>query len=156
MNSFLLGLTKLVLGVFFAFVLMSLAGVATARYFMAKLAVSPDKPTFTHGTSNGTSTAEAEPPAQPVSASNSTQSFPNEPNAVTELEPGAYEAVVIQPIGLVLREGPSRDFPQLGGVEYNEQIIVLGESDDNQWLRIRLPISGQRGWIKAGNSERIN
>ena len=152
MNSFLLGLAKLVLGVFFAFVLMSLAGVATARYFMAKLAVSPDKPIFT----DGTPAVEAEPPAQPVSTSNLNQPQPNQPNLATELEPDAYKAVVIQPIGLVLREGPGRDFPQLGGVEYNEQIIVLGESEDKQWLRIRLPGSGQRGWVKAGNSEVIN
>ncbi|MCG8367831.1 MAG: SH3 domain-containing protein [Pseudanabaenales cyanobacterium] len=153
MNSFLLALTKLVLGVFFAFILISLAGVATARYFMAKLAVSPEKPIF----ANGISSVEEPPSTQPIdAASTSISPPPNQLDAAIELEPGAYKAVVIQPIGLVLREGPGRDFPQLGGVEYNEQIIVLGESEDKQWLRIRLPVSGQRGWVKAGNTEKIN
>lgn len=154
MNSFLLGLTKLVLGVFLAFVLMSLAGVATARYFMAKLAVSPDKPTFPNS-----SPPVEEPTAAQSTGAVSTSTQPPRPNALSAapaLEPGAYEAVVIQPIGLVLREGPGRDFRQLGGVEYNEQIIVLGESEDRQWLRIRLPGNGQRGWVKAGNTEKIS
>ena len=152
MNSFLLSLAKLVLGVFFAFVLMSLAGIATARYFMAKLAVTPDKPIF----ANGTLPVEESPAAQPIEAASTANQSPLTQPAAAELEPGSYKAVVIQPIGLVLREGPGRDFPQLGGVEYNEQIIVLGESENTQWLRIRLPSSGQRGWIKAGNTEKIN
>ena len=153
MNNFLLALAKLILGVFFAFILMSLAGVATARYFMAKLAVSPEKPIF----SNGTAPVEEPAPAQSTDATATATSPPaNPPIATPELEPGSYKAIVIQPIGLVLREGPGRDFPQLGGVEYNEQIIVLSESDDKQWLRIRLPGSGQRGWVKAGNTEKIN
>ncbi|MDJ0705283.1 MAG: SH3 domain-containing protein [Leptolyngbyaceae cyanobacterium MO_188.B28] len=153
MNNFLLALAKLILGVFFAFILMSLVGVATARYFMAKLAVSPEKPIF----ANGTSPVEEPAPAPSTNTASTTTQAPSKPPVATpQLEPGAYKAVVIQPIGLVLREGPGRDFPQLGGVEYNEQIIVLGESENRQWLRIRLPVSGQRGWVKAGNTQKIN
>ncbi|MEM1309493.1 MAG: hypothetical protein AAGF98_08455 [Cyanobacteria bacterium P01_H01_bin.153] len=36
MKAFFLGITKLTLGIVLALVLLSLTGVATARYFMAK------------------------------------------------------------------------------------------------------------------------
>jgi uncharacterized protein YraI len=46
--------------------------------------------------------------------------------------------VVVQPIGLVLREGPGTEFPQVGGVDYNEDIIVLEEPDGKSWIRVRV------------------
>ena len=46
MKGCLIGLSKLVAGITLAIVLFSLAGVATARYFMAKLSVLPPKPVF--------------------------------------------------------------------------------------------------------------
>jgi uncharacterized protein YraI len=62
--------------------------------------------------------------------------------------------VVIQPIGLVLREGPGTEFPQVGGVDYNEEIVVLEEPDDKSWIRVRAASNGQEGWVKAGNTRR--
>ena len=71
MKAFFLGLTKLILGVSMALVLLSLSGVATARYFMAKLSVLPPKPVFENDvalqTQETATPAEAQPaPAAPA------------------------------------------------------------------------------------------
>jgi hypothetical protein len=46
MKGFFLGLSKLILGVAVALILLSMAGVATARYFMGRLSVLPPKPLY--------------------------------------------------------------------------------------------------------------
>ncbi|MBD0335462.1 MAG: SH3 domain-containing protein [Cyanobacteria bacterium Co-bin13] len=149
MKGFLTGLSKLLLGVVTALLLLSLAGVATARYFMARLAVLPPKPVFEND-------ALPQPPqTQPAEAAEAVASpeaaAAPEPAPTPALEEGAYEAVVIQPIGLVLREGPGTTFGQLGGIDYNDAVVVLEESPDNQWVKVRVAENGQEGWIKSGN-----
>ncbi|NET32185.1 MAG: SH3 domain-containing protein [Cyanothece sp. SIO1E1] len=151
-------LAKLFLGVLLAVILLSLASLATARYFMAKLTAIPPRPSFDND-------IPATPPnPTPIIASAPNPQLPAEPkttiaNTTTpanpSLEPGAYEALVIQPIGLVLREGPGLDYPQIGGVEYEEAVVVLSESSDKAWLRVRLPGNGLEGWVKAGNTEKV-
>ncbi|HEY9763695.1 MAG TPA: SH3 domain-containing protein [Trichocoleus sp.] len=146
MQGFLIGLSKLVLGVTMALLLLSLAGVATARYFMARLSVLPPRPIFENDAPvqaavASTPTAQAAAPAEK----------PEAESAAEPLPPGAYEAVVVQPIGLVLREGPGTTFSQLGGVDYNAKVAVLEESPDKQWMKVRVDESGQEGWVKAGN-----
>ena len=154
MKGFLLGLTKLLLGLFFALMLLSLASVAAARYFMAKLAVLPERPTFE---SDVALVAEVEAPT-PETASETEAAAPTAPappSADPALEPGAYTAMVTQPIGLVLRDGPGTQYNQMGGVENNERMVVLEESADRQWLRVRIPSTKQEGWVRAGNSRRL-
>ena len=46
MKGFFIGLSKLVLGIAIALMLLSMAGVATARYFMGRLSVLPPKPIY--------------------------------------------------------------------------------------------------------------
>ncbi|NJL20682.1 MAG: SH3 domain-containing protein, partial [Leptolyngbyaceae cyanobacterium SM1_3_5] len=58
------------------------------------------------------------------------------------------------PIGLVLRQSPSRESTRLGGLEYEDEITVLETKGD--WMRVRLPNSDIEGWVRAGNAERIN
>jgi uncharacterized protein YgiM (DUF1202 family) len=161
MKGFLVGLSKLILGVAIALVLLSMAGVATARYFMARLSVLPPKPIF-----------EGEQPAQvitdaPVPEAETPPDTPSpdstpvpvpEPAPVTEPEipPDAYNAVVIQPIGLVMREGPGTNFPQVGGVDYESEVVVLEESSDQPWIRVQVVANGQEGWVKAGNTRRTD
>ncbi|NJN03037.1 MAG: SH3 domain-containing protein [Leptolyngbyaceae cyanobacterium RM1_1_2] len=149
MRSFLLSLSKLIIGIALALVLLSLAGVATARYFMSRLADLPDKPLY----ENDASLAQS----APASAAVSDPAASAEPEAppAEALPPNSYKAVVIQPIGLVLREGPGLSYTQLGGVENNEEVIVLSTSDDQQWLQVRLPRNGQEGWVKAGNTRQL-
>lgn len=155
MKGFLLGLTKLLLGLLLALMLLSLASVAAARYFMAKLAVLPERPMFENDVALVADDTSA--PSEPASEAEPTEAEPKpaEASADPALEPGAYTAMVTQPIGLVLRDGPGTQYNQMGGIENNERMVVLEESEDRQWLRVRIPTTKQEGWVKAGNSRRL-
>ncbi|NJL46138.1 MAG: SH3 domain-containing protein [Leptolyngbyaceae cyanobacterium SM2_3_12] len=170
MKGFFVGLTKLIFGLTIALMLLSMAGIATARYFMARLSVLPAKPLFDNEqpaapVPEATDPAAippvaappaAAPPVAAVSTSPSDPAIPTpDPAATPELAPGTYEAVVVQPIGLVLRAGPSTDQAQVGGVDYNDEVIILEAPADQSWVRVRVQSSGQEGWIKAGNTRPV-
>ncbi|MEB3267213.1 MAG: SH3 domain-containing protein [Leptolyngbya sp.] len=135
--------------------LFSLAGVATARYFMAKLSVLPPKPVFENDApaiaSPDTNPAASTPTVPEVAAP-----APEEPEPAVDLPPGSYEAVVNQPVGLVLRSGPGTEFDRLGGLDNNTALVVLKTSDDGEWLNVRIPSTGQEGWVKGGNTRRTD
>lgn len=152
MKGFFIGLSKLILGMAIALILLSMAGVATARYFMGRLSVLPPKPLY--GDEMPVSAPEAAPeaPAEPVVEA---PPAPAEPPAEPALEPGTYNATVVQPIGLVMREGPGVEFPQVGGVDVNEAVVVLEEPANQSWVKVRVVSNGQEGWVKAGNTRRV-
>ena len=159
----LIGLLKFILGVSLALAIIGASGLYGARYVMTRLTAPPERPLFPEeggvpldddpisggsAPSSESDTAiandeEGEPAAPP-------------PELQPELEPGAYEARVIQPIGLILRQGPDVSTTQIGGIAYNEQVIVLSESSDQRWIKVRLPDSGVEGWVKNGNTEKLN
>jgi hypothetical protein len=87
-------------------------------------------------------------------AQSSTQSTPSQTPSPSPLEPGAYKARVIWQQGLSLRAEPSYDAERIGGLDYNQQIVVLEESADKSWQKVRLADGEQEGWIKSGNTER--
>ncbi len=155
MKGFFIGLSKLILGVAIALILLSMAGVTTARYFMGRLSVLPPKPLY----GDEVPTPPAPPAAVPTAPAEAVAAPPAEPAVEPppvqpELEPGAYQAVVIQPIGLVMREGPGVEFAQVGGVDVNEAVVVLEEPADKTWVKVRVVSNGQEGWVKAGNTRR--
>jgi hypothetical protein len=41
-------------------------------------------------------------------------------------------------------------------VGFNQKIIILEESEDKGWQKIRLEGSEQEGWVKAGNTEKVD
>ncbi len=143
MRGCLIGLSKLALGGCLALILFALAGVITARYFMAQLAVLPTRPVYSNDRPEPEAPAAAEAPSPVVTA-------PVAPPAPPD-PPGSYEAIVNQPIGLILRAGPGTQFERLGGIDNNTRILVLGEDDSREWLNVRLRTTGQEGWIKGGN-----
>lgn len=155
MSRFFLALSKLILGLAFALILLSIASIATARYFMGRLAVLPPKPHYTNEptevkapTPTVAPPSVAVPPAQPPAA---VAPAPEPPPA-----PASYPAVVIQPIGLVLRQGPGTDLPQVGGLDYKEAVVVLEEPANQGWVKVRSIASGKKGWIKSGNLRRTS
>ncbi|MDB9530752.1 SH3 domain-containing protein, partial [Nodularia spumigena CS-1038] len=70
------------------------------------------------------------------------------------LPPGAYRGRVTWPEGLSVRVEPSMDAERIAGVGVNEELIVLEESQDKNWQKIRTQ-GEQEGWIKIGNTERL-
>lgn len=151
-------LAKLLLGFILAIALLMFGGVATALYLMVKVATVPPKPVFANDkpkvlaqrprsstTAKRTTVSTAKPSATP--ASSQTSSSP--------LEPGAYQARVTWSEGLSLRSEPNQDGERIGSLGYNQPIVVLAESPDKKWQRVRLEDSEQEGWIKAGNTARV-
>lgn len=76
------------------------------------------------------------------------------PEPEPELPPNAYFARVTWPQGLSLRAEPSTEAERVGGIGYNARIMILEESSDKKWQRIRVPESQQEAWVKAGNVKR--
>ncbi|MEL6438881.1 MAG: SH3 domain-containing protein [Cyanobacteria bacterium J06621_8] len=76
--------------------------------------------------------------------------------AVPELPPNAYRAVVTWPQGLTLRAEPTINAGRVGGIDANATIIILEDSADGKWQRVRLPWSNQEGWVKGGNTKRTS
>ena len=150
MNS-LYSVFKFLVGFLLAIVLMAGASVAAALYFAAKLTTVPERPVFPND-KTPVQIAGAAPKSTAQASPVSTSSDAPSPKP---LEPGAYRALVTQPIGLILRDTGSRDSNRIGGVGYKEKVVVLEESPDKEWQRIRVEDGNREGWVKGGNTEKV-
>lgn len=151
------GLAKFIIGFFLAIVLLAVGGGATAYYFLTKLSAPPPKPVYANDKPEVK--AKASPGAVKTTSASSAQPNPTPTPSTApakELEPGAYTARVTWREGLSLREAPTLEANRVGGVGYNQRIVVLKESDDKRWQQVRLEEGEQQGWIKAGNIERVD
>jgi hypothetical protein len=161
------GLTKFILGFFLAIAVLIGGGAAIALYFMNRTGIPPAKPVY----SNDSPSVKAQAPkitepggAKPsLTPGTSTKSSPSStptptesPKATKPLPPGAYRGRVNWAEGLSLRSQPNQEAEKIGGVSFNQKIIILSESDDKAWQKIRLEGSEQEGWVKAGNTEKID
>ena len=151
------GTFKFLIGFFIGVTILTGCGLAAGYYFFTKLAALPPRPVF----------AEEKPKPKPIAkaktanskkpnAAASPQASPDASTTSQKLEPGQYIARVTWEEGLSLREPAGQDANRIGGVEYNQRIVVLGESDDKKWQKIRLADGEQVGWIKAGNIEKVD
>ncbi|MEL7037641.1 MAG: SH3 domain-containing protein [Cyanobacteria bacterium J06592_8] len=134
---------KFLVGFFLALVILAGASVAAALYFAARLTELPERPTFPNDAPPKTETVSAE--AKPA---------PSPSPAAPQLPEGAYRAVVVQPIGLILRDSANYESNRIGGIGYEEKVIVLEETDDKLWQRVQVEEDSNRvGWVKGGNTE---
>lgn len=139
-------LFKILVGFILAILLLAGASAAAVLYFAAQLTKLPEKPIFPN----------EKPIAQKVTTSPKPTPTTNT-NSPTPLEPGAYRAMVAEPIGLILRDTPNRDANRIGGVSYQEEVVVLEETPDKKWQKIRVDDGSDRtGWVSGGNTEAIN
>lgn len=150
----LAGVAKFVIGVSLAIAITIGGSVLTGLYFMYRVTTRPPKPVFPDEQVK----AKAKQPAVTTVASQTdvTPAKPTETTTTKPLEPGTYKARVNWSSGLSLRAEPNTDAERIGGLEYNQQIVVLAESPDKNWQKVRLADGDREGWIKAGNIERIS
>lgn len=148
------GIAKFILGFIVGIILLAVGGGATGYYFFTKMSANPPKPIFAEEQQRKLPAVKKVSTAIPSSRSPSSKPTPSESPVREELPPGAYKARVSWSEGLSLRDSPSQDSNRIGGVAFNQEIIVLKESDDKRWQQIRLADGEQEGWIKAGNIER--
>jgi len=153
------GIGKFLLGIILAIAILIGGSAVLALYFMYKVTTPPPKPVFAND--KVTIKAQTPPssnPPQPtpsLAAQSSAEATLSESSSANPLEPGAYKARVTWNEGLILRSEPNLDAERIGGLEHDQRIVVLEESADKKWQRVRLEDGEQEGWIKAGNIERV-
>lgn len=153
------GITKFLIGFLLAIAILIGGGVGAALYFMSRASTYPPKPVFV----NDLPTVKRQhPPAatsksrtQPTTKASSKPTPKQTPTPSKPLEAGAYKARITWSGGLSLRSKPQQDAELIDGLSYNQEIVILAESPDKSWQKIRLENGQQQGWIKAGNVQRI-
>ncbi len=160
-------LFKFILGFLLAMGILVGGGVATALYFMNRSAIAPPKPIYANDNPevkaqapktpapNSKATSEPAATATPTPTPTTTEESKTD-EATKPLPPGAFPARVTWPQGLSLRAEPKAEAERAGGAGFNQKVIVLEESDDKVWKKIRIEDSNQEGWVKAGNLQQID
>ncbi|HYW20129.1 MAG TPA: SH3 domain-containing protein [Nodularia sp. (in: cyanobacteria)] len=147
-------LLKFILGVILAIAILTGSGVAVALYFMNRTFIPPAKPLFAN---DSPSLPETSPPATQVNNTSTPKPTPKPTPTETSTEtlpPGAYRGLVTWADGLSVRSEPSLDAERIAGVAINEEVIVLENSQDQRWQKIRT--QGElEGWIRIGNIQRV-
>lgn len=160
------GLFQFILGFLLGVVLLTGGTAALGFVFFSRMAAPPPKPLFNAEKQQKDKNANkpaAKAPAktqttpkaeeQPVKQESKPEPSPQEEEE--KLPPGAYKATVSWSEGLSLRDQAGPDAARTGGIMYNDEIIVLETSADGQWQKVRIPGSGEEGWIKAGNVQKV-
>lgn len=160
------GIFTFLLGFFIAIAILVSGGVGVALYFVTKLTTPPPKPIFAND--KPITKPKASPVARQISPTPGSKEVETasalQPDAspTTEtaspkpLEPGAYRGRVVWRNGLILRDNPGIEAQRIGGIAYNQQVVVVTESDDKRWMKVRIEENNEEGWVKAGNVERVD
>lgn len=150
--NFLLGLTKLVVGIAISLLVISLAGAATARYFLTQLSSLPERPVYDNDPSAKPQVATPDAAATPTAAEQPAEAPAPEASPVDDAKV-LYQVKVTYGAGLLIRSGPGNEYDSIDGVDYDETVDVLEESGE-RWLKIRF--GGVEGWIRGkGNTARL-
>jgi Bacterial SH3 domain len=150
------GVLKFFLGLILAFAILAGGGFLAAQYMISRMATLPPRPTFPNDSPAKGKSGTAKPKAKLANADQDLPEAAASPAASPKpLPAGAYQGVVTQPIGLVLRDSPGRDARSIGGLANNEKVIVLETSADGAWQRIRTDLSDQEGWVRGGNIDKV-
>lgn len=136
------GVIQFILGFIIGVALLAGSSAAAAYLLFSGLASAPPKPVFSEEVEK-VATASEEGEAQEASQSSE-----------EELPSGAYKARVTWSEGLILRAEPGVDSERIGGIPFNREIIILEETEDKEWQKVRLK-SDKEGWIKSGNIEKV-
>ncbi|NJR57536.1 MAG: SH3 domain-containing protein [Cyanobacteria bacterium CRU_2_1] len=148
------GLSKFILGLLLAVGILFGTGVGVTRYLLARLSTPPLRPVFPNDPSPPAPSPVASAEVSPVASPEAPPPSPDvSPSPLPS--PEGYSGRVIQPIGLILRQDPNTDSAQVGGVDFNQEVTVLEDSQDGEWQKVRLS-SGAEGWVKSGNVEQLN
>ncbi|MEC4803505.1 MAG: SH3 domain-containing protein [Jaaginema sp. PMC 1079.18] len=152
-------LIQLFLGISIGLLFVVGGAAAAGYYFLSRLAEEPSRPVFAEENPKP-ETTPSESASTPEAKTEPETATPEPSPAATEAEPeelkeNEYRAKVTWPEGLSLRDNPTADAERIGGIAYDKEMIVMAQSEDGNWQKVRLPGSGQEGWVKAGNAEKV-
>jgi cytoskeletal protein RodZ len=166
----LTNLLKVILGFVLAIAVLLGTGLTVALYFVNRTAVTPPKPIYPNDNpsfqakkpkaiakSPPKKPATPNPTSSPTATPNPTSSptaTPTPTESPKPLPPDAYEGTVTWANGLSMRSEPDANSSTTGGVGGNKKVIILEESADKKWQKIRIPDTDKEGWVKAGNIQR--
>jgi hypothetical protein len=156
----LTNLLKFILGFVLALAVLLGTGLTVALYFVNRTVVSPSKPIFAndHPSSQPKKPKTSPKPQSKKSATPTPKPTPKPTETPTPTPkptpPNAYTGNITWAEGLSMRSEPNTNSPTIGGVGGNKKVIVLEESDDKKWQKIRIVDTDQEGWVKAGNIQR--
>lgn len=147
--NILYNIFKFLIGIIMAVFILAGAGVAAVLFLASSVTRLPERPTFPNDKTTNVATAK------PITQGNQVANTNNQKQPEA-LAAGSYRAKVTEPVGLILRDTPSRDAKRLGGIAYEEELIVLEESSDKLWQRVKVIDGSDRtGWVSGGNTQAI-
>jgi hypothetical protein len=153
------GFFQFILGLILGISIVAGGAVSFGYMLLTRMTGTPPKPVYPEESAK--SKEESKEPAvvasketnksQPETASTAT----TPPKIEEPLPLGAYKAVVTYPDGLSLRSEANKDADRIGSILVNDEIIVLEESEDKKWQKIRIAKNDREGWVKSGNIRKI-
>ena len=163
---------QFILGFIVGIAIIAGCSAAGGYFYISKMATNPKKPIFTEEieplpdievkdgdskTNDESSTATEVITEIPPDEIPPDEIPPDEiPPPAEELLPAnAYKARVTWPQGLSLRAEPDVNSARIGGIGFDAEIIIIKESSNKRWQKVRLPWSQQEGWVKGGNTKRV-
>ena len=143
-------------------------GFFVLQYLIGQFTSPPPKPTFPNDqpSTPAQSASRPSPPPKPTaqpspptavaspSASPSASPAPTASPSPQSSPANVYRARITISEGLNVRQGPGADTDRVSGVDYNQEVTVLEESEDKEWVKIRIDATGEEGWIKSGYTEK--
>ncbi|NER39347.1 MAG: SH3 domain-containing protein [Oscillatoria sp. SIO1A7] len=138
MLRILYGIIKFLIGFVLALAILTGGSVAAALYFVTKLTALPPRPSFPNDQTAIAATKGSQPKASP------------------EAKKEGPVVRVIWPDGLILRDSAGYDAQSIGGIAFNERAILLETTPDKEWEKVRVEQTNEEGWVKGGNTERVN
>lgn len=154
------GFFQFIIGFTIGVLLLAGSGAAAAYFFLSSLSENPPKPVFSEEqppeATPTTEEATEETQAQGEESTAEDATSNAEPAPTETLEEGAYRARVTWPQGLSLRAEPNQSAERIGGLAYQQEIVVLGTNDDQEWEKVRVSSNGREGWVKSGNTEKLS
>lgn len=141
-----------------------ITGTVVFAYYK-KMSVQPEKPVFSEAPASKPVAKKSAPVTtiEPIESNVSESELEVEPEPEPEVEPepeplplppNAYRAEVTWPEGLSLRAEPTIGAERIGGIQFEDKIVILESSADGAWQKVRLR-NNQEGWVKGGNTERV-
>ncbi|MBR8831208.1 MAG: hypothetical protein N5P05_002974 [Chroococcopsis gigantea SAG 12.99] len=150
------GFFQFIIGFILGIVILAGGATALGYVFLSRLNNNPGKPIFSEEKPAAKRVKEAKvSPFKSPTVVTATPA-PAESPKDEPLAPGTYRARVTWSSGLSLRADASTESERIGGVGYNQEVIVIGTSNDGSWQKIRLAGGSQSGWVRAGNLEKLN
>lgn len=152
------GFFQFIIGFTLGISIVAGGAISFGYILLTRMTGTPPKPVYSEETAKPKEESKELEIASSNEASTSksqSESTPIPKEVEKPLPLGAYKALVSYKDGLSMRLEASKDADRIGSVLFNDEIIVLQESEDKKWQKIRIAKNDKEGWVKSGNIKKI-